>query len=240
VISSELLILADRLGPIRDFFADFDVRVVVYLRRHDHAFESAFNESLKTHEKPPWRPTIESFILYNTVIETIPYDYLKTLRKWACCFGQHAIVVRPYERQQNLPDICSDFLSTIEVADSPAYVRPGKINSSLSPVAIAAVQAVRKSTLEEEVKAQIVEQMIELDAHTGAAGSHLSPEMRNVVVNKYWLSYGSIAQEFMGRSSGVLFNEPMPYPDAPWAGEPEIGSDEILDFILNASARLIP
>jgi hypothetical protein len=240
VVSSELFILADSIEPIRGFFADFDVKIVVYLRRHDHAFESAFNESLKTFENPPWQPTIESFIVYNTAIETIPYDYLQTLRKWACCFGRQAIVVRPYEKQQNVPDIYGDFLRVLEVPDSHTYARPGKTNPSLNPVAIAAIQAVRKSTLKEGVKARIIEQMIELGGHAGAAESYLSPEMRNAVVNKYLLSYRSIAKEFMGRPDGVLFNEPMPSPDDPWAGKPEIESDEILDFILNASARLIP
>jgi hypothetical protein len=237
VMSSEHFILASSLGAVSDYFADFDLKIVVYLRRHDHLFESGFNQSLKTFANPPWEPTIESYIQHNTSIETVPYDYLRTLRRWADEFGRRAIIVRPYEEQQNVPDIFADFLGAIGVPDSPAFMRPGRVNVSLNPVAVAAIQAVLKSSLGEAPKEWIVQQLNDLGASTDAPLNYLSPALRSAVLQPYHQSYRQIAKEFMARSDGVLFREAMPVPGEPRVCGPGVGQADVLDAVLKACTR---
>ncbi len=111
LLSSEYFALATRDDIVRvgALFADFDMRIVVYLRRHDRALEAAYAQSVKTTLAPPWQPNIESFILYQLTTNR-QYDYLAGLRRWASVFGQEALIVRPYERGQNKPDLFADFL----------------------------------------------------------------------------------------------------------------------------------
>src|SRR5947209_14339246 len=64
LISSEGFIAAKSFDPVLEFFSGHDLYLVVYLRRHDHAFESAYSQSVCLTVDPPWRPGIESFVLH--------------------------------------------------------------------------------------------------------------------------------------------------------------------------------
>ena len=64
---------------------------------------------------PPWGPGIESFVLYQLGLGTVPYDYLATLRNWAAAFGTDKMVVRPFERVQLKPDLYADMLRIIGI-----------------------------------------------------------------------------------------------------------------------------
>src|ERR1700761_9452859 len=81
LLSSEYFMLAgpDAIARIKALFADYDIRVLVYLRRHDDALEAAYAQSAKTAVAPPWQPNIESFILYQLTANLPQYDYLACL-----------------------------------------------------------------------------------------------------------------------------------------------------------------
>jgi hypothetical protein len=147
------------------------------------------------------------------------------------------MVVRPYEEHQNIPDIFADFLGAIGVPDSPAFVRPGTVNASLAPAVVAAIRAVRNSTLLESEKTWMTDRLSEFGTRTKPRVRYLSPGQRSAVLEPYHQSYRQIAEEFMGRPGEYLFTEQLPDPDPLSDGTLEVGPDEILDAVLKAAAR---
>ena len=62
LLSSEYLVTPNDILPIANFFQDFDVDVIVYLRRHDSWWESLYNQSVKSIRSPSWKPGFDSFV----------------------------------------------------------------------------------------------------------------------------------------------------------------------------------
>lgn len=237
LISSEYFVTSKSPARIYDFFSEFDVHPIIYLRRHDHAFESNYGQSATTNALPPWGPGIESFILYQLGISTIPYDYLGTLRKWAAAFGSDKLVVRPYERGQLKPDLYADMLSIIGITEMADLTFPSdELNVSPSPEIIYLLDQVQRTNLAADVKQRVVASLVEYSEQVRPAkpASQLSPPLRNALVSRYCGSYAVIAREFLGRSNGILFEEPMPDPSSPWTPPHLPNTPEAVNLLLSA------
>jgi hypothetical protein len=240
IVSSETLSIVRSVERVRDLFSDYDVQVVVYLRRHDHAFESLYSQSAKMVGDPPWQPNIESFILYQLTAKRGQHDYVQVLRRWADKFGKDAISVRPYERSQNTPDLLSDFLKTVQIADSEEFIRPEKVNVSLSPQSVSAIQAIRRSPIPNSIKDLIIETLAgKGNKQRSPKGQYLCPALRNALVRRFSGSYRIIATEFMAGAKGTLFEEEVPQPTDPWTKIPEPSQEELLDLVLRAAATCV-
>ncbi len=211
VVSSEYFATA---GPaerarVQAEFADFEMRIVCYLRRHDDALESAYAQAVKTVADPPWGASVEGYVVHELGMGTFSYDYLGVLRQWAHSFGTPAITVRPYERAQNQPDIAADFLRVIGVEDGPGFVRPPRANPSIGPRTAAAIQLVRRTGLAPAEKQWVVGQLIAADALAPSDAHYLTAVLRESLVRRHWPMYRVIAREFMG-SDEPLFTAPRP------------------------------
>jgi hypothetical protein len=255
VLSSEYFITAKHLRVIADFLEGYEVTVVVYLRRHDHAFESAYNQALKYARPAPWNATIEAFILYQQGIQDVPYDYLETIERWASVFGGRNIVVRPFEKAPYGRDIYADFLDVIGLAanagvgDDTAGTHGLKavaqsMNESVSHPLLVAIRSVRAANIAADVQNQIVAKLL-LAKQTEKPVRYLSSPMRNAIYSRHRRSYETIARKFLvGERSGggdrsLLFNEPAPTPDAPWSRPAEPTPEETMQRVLTAAAALI-
>ena len=237
VISSEYFILTRAQQKVKDFFADYNVKIVVYLRRHDHAFESAFAQSEKTTPNPPWEPNISSYTLHAICSDAIPYDYLNILLRWREFFGKGNIIVRPYEKQQNTPDLFADFLRITGIEDAPEFARPGTVNSSISREALQSIRIIQGLKLSPALKNKVLNRVMSAGASTGN-DKYFSPEMRNVVIRKYTPAYKAIAREFLGRADGVLFKEAIPKAGDPWTPPQPPNVEQILNSVIEAMAPL--
>jgi hypothetical protein len=94
VISSEkfsALIDPSMIEYLARKLADFDVKIVCYLRRQDEFVISLWSTAVAYYgETQP----ISNYFSYD------PLDYSTTLARWACAFGASSIVVRVYEPSQ--------------------------------------------------------------------------------------------------------------------------------------------
>ncbi len=212
IISSEYFITSPNLTIIRDFFSGFDTTVVVYLRRHDYAFESGFAQSEKTAPTPPWGADIDSYVLYSIMANVVPYDYLHTLLRWQDIFGVQNIIVRPFEKEQNLPDLFSDFLASLNIAEDPAFVRFHPENLSIDLETILTLRCVRELNLPNEAKNKL--KTIILNQKTNGSNRFLSANMRKIIIQKYEPSYKIIARKFLNRPNGELFVNLKPTKDS--------------------------
>ncbi len=235
VVSSEYFATAtpaDR-ARVREAFAGFEVRVVCYLRRHDDALESAYAQSVKTVADPPWGESVEGYVVHELGLGTFSYDYLGMLRQWAQVFGAAAIVVRPYEREQNQPDIAADFLRVIGVADGPGFVRPPRANPSIGPRTAAAIHFVRRTGLSAEARRWVVGRLIEADGRAPSDAHYLPAVLREALVRRHWHMYRVIAREFMG-SDAPLFVAARPDGKEDLLREDGLGPEALLETVLRA------
>ena len=241
LLSSESFVLADSPDDVRDAFQNFNVKIVVYLRRHDRAFESAYAQSMKLGQAPPWDPTIESYILHQMAAGQVPYDYLTTLRHWAKTFGHDNIIVRPFEKTEGKATLYTDFLSALGVVASQEIQLPERRNSSASYPALVAMGKVQRSPAAPYVRKAFLRKLFQVDAAAGRSSETqlLSPSNRVAIVERYQPMYTAIAREFLGRSDGRLFAELPPRRDHEWIAPREPSSQELVNIIISAAALLL-
>ncbi len=112
IISSEKFVRVKTskfIQKVANNLKNYDVKVIVYLKRQDKMRESSFNQQLK---EGVYAGGIEFFLQ-----ETSNSKYLNLLNNWSQFFGQENIIVKPLESKQ-IPNIYLDFLSNIGI-DSP-------------------------------------------------------------------------------------------------------------------------
>jgi len=239
IISSEFLVTSSQadIAAVKTFFAGYDVRILCYLRRHDHAFESAYAQSIKTTPQPPWMTGIESFILFHMGTGRPSYDYAAVLHHWAHHFGRDALIVRPYEAAQNQPDIHADFLAASGLPDHPDYTRPRPLNPSISPRTAAAIALLGRAALPEATRKTVIARLVAAEPRDIPRQHTLAAPLRAALVRRYQPIYRTIARTYLARPDGILFTEPLPTTDP----APQTWSDtDLIETILAALTRHLP
>ena len=140
IISSEYFHLAtnQHIASMKEWltnvFPGIPVKILVYLRRHDKWFASAFNQAEKNWlwgPDAPYEPSISSFVSFNVRENSEAVDYLLTLDKWSSIFGVQNILVRSFDSKRLVNQcICDDFLSLL-LPSIPVIEKP-RVNESLS------------------------------------------------------------------------------------------------------------
>ena len=239
LLSAESFITTRRPQEVKDFFAGHDLRVLLYLRRHDHAFNSGYGQAVRSTVNPPWGPGIDSYVLYQFGISTIPWDYLQTLRRWATCIGADNLIVRPFESDQNAPDLYGDFMNAIGLSDGDSLPRPERErNTSISYRMLSIIDGLNRSPDKKEVRQELLGPLMKIANREDKRDENpiLSPKMRNAILTRYRKSYEQIAKEFMGRPDGVLFKEPEPTPDDAWEPPTPATFQDAIDTLVKAMA----
>ncbi|WP_298215404.1 hypothetical protein [Acidocella sp.] len=222
IISSEYFITARQPDDIKRYYesfrnliGDFEIFIIVYLRRHDGIFESGFTQSEKTSLSPPWDPDINSYTLHAICSSDVPYDYLQTLHRWQNTFGKTNLLVRPLEKKQNIPDLYGDFLKTIQCEDDN-YFRPVNQNQSIDWGTVLALRFARKLSLDKPTTNYVCSELIKEGARLQSNEKYFSPAMRLAIIKKYLPSYFQIARNFIPRKDGILFEESLPKLNDEW------------------------
>lgn len=217
IISSENFMQPRSLEAVADYFSFLDVRVVVYLRRHDEWRMSAYSQGLKMVTDPPWSPGFEGWLGFQEERNPRYGDYRLLVDSWGERFGKENIRVRPYEAQQYAPDIVTDFLRTAgrpDVIDA-LRVEPQRVNEGLSRQGLLFLEAIQRMKLDAGTRSRLIQ-------HAASMGRNerrqpiASPATRRRLVECNLADYEYIAREYMGREDGILFREEYPDPDEEW------------------------
>lgn len=116
ILSSEGFFSLGREAPaaihlLKETFKEFNVKVIVYLRRQDKFLESNYAQSVKA---APFDRRTVSDLLFEVTTRDL-YDYYDHIQPWATLFGKENIIVREFEKNQLINgNIIEDFLSVIE------------------------------------------------------------------------------------------------------------------------------
>jgi hypothetical protein len=239
LISSEYFIKAADPQTVRAAFADFDVTILLYLRRHDHFFESGYGQSVVSAPSPPWDNSIGSFILHQLGAGQFSYDYLVVLRRWASVFGKEKIIVRAYQESAE-HDIFAESLLALGITARGDLRIPGRPNTAMSYATIYAVDAVQRADVPAAYKRAIVDQLILAGRATPEASrpTLLSPNDRVALVARYRHVYATIAREYLDQADGVLFTEAAPQRDPAWRPPTPPDALALTDMLLRAAAAV--
>jgi len=95
------------INSIKKYLKDFDVKIVLYIRRQDQWLESWYNQQIKNgfHVKPD----LDEFV--NNHRPLLQYDKMADL--WSRYFGKDNTIIRVYEKEKLKKGLLHDFCETI-------------------------------------------------------------------------------------------------------------------------------
>ncbi|MCG5500808.1 hypothetical protein [Ectothiorhodospira lacustris] len=239
VFSSEDFILNRPAKPLLDFFEGYPLRIVVYLRRHDHWWISAYAQAVKMKHMPPWNLGPVGFINHNRRCNKHYGDYRHLLDRWAKVVGKENVIVRPYEAGQNQPDLAADFLSAIELKDKSLALPPmaSRDNASLSVRTLHWMDIFQRVDTDPETRQKLLAHAHSLGAEDQRLPKEmLNPQFLRKLVDGYQADYEYIARHYLGREDGRLFYDPLPeavedWKAPTWPTQPEVAR-EVLKAIM--------
>ena len=209
LVSSEMFVLPGEIEHVREFFEGFQVRVLVYLRRHDDWWISAYNQSVRAIKNPGWASGFRNYLSFQRRNPNRWYlGYRRFVDAWAEVFGRNVMIVRPYESSQNRPSLLHDFLATI---GAPLVLVQGmkqaSVNRSVPLQALQMIDLYQRTVADDDLRTSLIA-WIEANMK-GGIPFDLPLALKRQLVEENLADYDYIARNYLGRDDGRLFIEPV-------------------------------
>lgn len=240
-----VIISDEDMSCIRDFslFAplsrQFDVRVVVSLRRQDLWLESWYLQNVKWQ----WQPALSHLPFAEFMDRRDEFfwiDYAERLAHYEAIFGEGSVVASVFERTDMPQGPIAAFLGMVGIHDHSGFGPFDHANSSLSPKMSEFVRLLPLDRIEPPERRLLEKAIAEVDARLETNGSKLvmPHDQRLRVLEEFAGSNARTATRYIGRD--LLFNDPVPGADAPLADMdiPLMSSDLMRDFVSPIFAAL--
>lgn len=217
IISSEDFMLNGPSENIKRFLDGWEVKVIVYLRRHDEWWESAYTQAMKMKSNPPWPRGVMGFINYHREKHSFFGNYEALLSKWEDIVGRNNIIVRPFEKQQLKDGLLSDFLNCINYhpVSIDALKQIKNENESISRLGVGLLDVFQRLDIDNDVRKHLINYAISLPREDISL-SIISSEKKRILLDYYKLQYLEIAEKYLERADGVMFYAPLPEDQASW------------------------
>ncbi len=215
------------------FFSAFDIKIIVFLRRQDQLLEARVNQLKKV-----GKITDEGV---RRLHESANKNYYRFLSKWSRVFGKENIIVQPYERAQYDGVIERRFLELIGVDWSDDLTPVDPVNTRLSRGCIAFLEKHRQKIKPTKQLRSILEDYTRCYPDEDTIRNFFSPSEHLAILNGCRESNAMVAKEFLGRDDGILFYEPEPELEAPWAqysGLSEAAEARLIGYIKDTGYEL--
>lgn len=200
-----------KIALVKKMTSQFNVRIVIYIRRQDTLIDSWYNELVKIgiFRKPPEG--------CDKVISLAP------VKKWAEFFGKSNIIIRPYEKQQfHNGTVFSDFLHyVLKIELTDRFILPQKgTNSSFHRIALEYKRMINFIPLSAFESGELRRALQEVSTMLQQKGfinyPAFSPRQRLQIYREYNKAYAAIAHEYLSRKNGSLFYDAPPDPSEEW------------------------
>jgi hypothetical protein len=211
----------DQIYLVRNYLSEYNVKILVYLRKQDSFFQSHYCQDIKMCN---YFDDISEYIK-----EKKNYgDYYQKLEYWSSLFGKENIIVRIFEKEQLINNsILDDFWSSIDLCvdsiERQSYEGEGKnyspgiklvklINSfnkiaikkmSISPWKLKNIYY--RTFLNDSQFSIMLSQLPDLLPDFLIDNELLSIQERVHLMKEFEESNRKVAQEYLGRSDGTLF-----------------------------------
>lgn len=218
VVSAEYLVLPRDLRPVQDMFRGLDTQVIVYLRRHDRWWESVYAQAVKQVKRPPFERGFGAFYDFQRKTNPLIGNYRALVDRWADAFGKENIIVRPYEAQQNQPDLIADFIQAGKLGEYTAGLDTctPQVNIAPRPEALQLVEIFQRADVSDVDRGILVRHALSMPDTRDKKFPLLAPKYRRELAEANQADYEYIAREFLHRDDGRLFFDPLPDISEEW------------------------
>jgi hypothetical protein len=212
VMSSEFFVLRRDARPVRTFFDGFDVKIVVYLRRHDAWLRSLYAQAIQTAPTPRWDRTFEGFLALQDERRPQHLSYVDLADAWSAVFGDASLRLRAYAEDRAAGAVMTDFLSTIGVADRRHLVIPAQLsNAAPSAQTLSLIDLLQRTELPGDARAAAIAELLRAD-DPRAPRLALHPATRARILARFAPEYEVLSDRFLGGKA--LFQMPAVPDDA--------------------------
>ncbi|ESW60235.1 MAG: hypothetical protein Q27BPR15_13020 [Rhodobacter sp. CACIA14H1] len=244
ILSDEDICTRRLLGPLAALGRQFDITVLLSLRRQDLWLESWHQQNVKWQ----WDPKLahlpfSEFLTRRASFHWVQYDRL--IDRFADAFGAANLRVRVFEAnampEGPVPAFCAD----IGLPDMSGFTLPDGQNASLAPVCSEFLRNLPLDRIRPELRALLERAMFDVNRRL-LAGRPRPPSLlmdhdtRRRILAEYAKGNARVAQRLFGRDT--LFSDPLPPPDAPLA-DPSLPPDSptlMADFVAPLIEALVP
>lgn len=243
LFSSEFFMISkpvQSIEMIRLFFSAYDIKIIIYLRRHDSWWESVYNQAVKTVTNPPWGRGFEHFINFQKKRNPRRGNYRLLIDTWANVFGKENIIVRPYESQQNQPNMIGDILKTIgfQSLTQQMEIVSARTNESLPSFTLSLIDAFQRADIDPHIRNHLIKHSSSIPKSSGPSVSVIPPLLRRQLVDENLPDYEYIAKNYLGRKNGKIFHDPLPDPDEAWQAPRQANLANIVEQTVAAMTAL--
>lgn len=203
----------ESIWVVKNYFKEFNVKIVIYLRRQDAWLQSLWIQDAKL--GVTLKPFIEWTMDPNQKHHTFE-NYAGSLKLWSGLFGKENIIVRVFEKAQLKQGIFPDFLQSCRVPrhsgikfESVVHSSPGVKVLSISQFVFSKIKPHIKHAVYHRACKEIFRSIAQFaDIHNWQDKKYnaITPELYKLIMNRYDEQNVWIAREFFGREN--LFIEP--------------------------------
>lgn len=232
LVSSETLLSLsqEQMFQVREITRDFNVKIVIYLRRQDEMAASVLNELIK---RGRWTKTCSGEIPYQL-------DYFKIITVWKDVFGIKNIIVRPFEDLQFYKkSIFADFsyhILGIELNDD-MLIPSTNLNPRLSRDLLEYKRLLNHYPVEWQDSHDIIRFLVHYSEKQKQSEHEmcfkkelLSPHEKLEFCRRYEKSNSIIAREYLARKDGRLFYNPLPELNEDWRSYSGIPEGKLIEM----------
>jgi len=216
ILSTESLYFTERPDLFAEYLRDFDVTVVMFLRRQDEWIESAYQENLKNGKN--WLDP-EKFL----VSQKVSLDYAGRLNIWAAAFAKNKMLVRSFERTAEQLPVEQVFMESIGAPCTPNLARPPILNERLNRDCTTFLTLFSTDRLQGMKYQAIKDLLIKYSLHhpdPAEMKNVYPPKRRREIVEAHAEANAHVAREYLGQEDGRLFSNPLPTDADPWQPYP--------------------
>jgi hypothetical protein len=224
----------------------FDIKTIIYLRRQDHWFQSAYKQWGIKHKC--YAGALLNFDEWYEKNRKVG-DYYELTKKWFHALGNDRFSIRIYEKPALVQGVLPDFLAAIDESglldDMPLFGK--RVNLSLNRDLLQLVKAYH-SLFENEKTTEDINALFKnnlaREERESVIGElpFLSGEKRRQIISAYERSNAKTAKEFLGKKDGVLFKEALPDIDAPYKKLDELSPEStariMMQILISFEKRL--
>lgn len=221
ILTDEDISMHRDLSKLKGFQKQFDVKVIMYVRRQDVWLESWYLQNVKWQwDKKLAHLRFDEFMDRIDDFHWIDYDRYTAMIENV--FGEGSLSLGVFERDQMPDGIYADFCRRIGIDDISGFEISKSRNESLLPSVSEFMRQLPLDEIPARYRTIISRACIELNAEYAASrtGADVSPYLldhrqRTAVLDRFAEGNRNVAQRYFGRDQ--LFFDPLPDRTAPIA-----------------------
>lgn len=216
VLSSEYFIREREMTLTQKFFKGQNVKVILFLRRHDHYWISLYTQAIKTVTNPPWSRHFATYYDFHMQKNPNYFSFKGLTERWATVFGAEKIVVIPFEKEQLTPSLIGRFYSAIGEPGLERTIAASheRFNEALDEMTLSRIDYLQRTMNDDAKRRQLIAKLMN-NADPGGKKLDLTPDERLFLIEPHLDEYDWIAKKYLGRQDGTLFFEALPVSQSP-------------------------